>query len=159
MSGYIIATLLRVVSKSFGVLQLGCPLGTVCMQDVKEDPDLMTDDDDDDEMEDLDALAKGMDRGSTAPLPKAASAADTTTNRGTFCCNRHECLHLMSASDLTLSTELCICLYCDIHGPETVHGPSVVCVLLRWLWLLVCFRDSMRVVHDTFQKLACIICH
>lgn len=43
----------------------------------------MSDDDDEDEMEDLDALAKGMDRGRTALVPKAASAAETTTNTGT----------------------------------------------------------------------------
>lgn len=48
----------------------------------------MSDDDDEDEMEDLDALAKGMDRGRTALLPKAASAAETTstTNTGTALC-------------------------------------------------------------------------
>lgn len=55
----------------------------LCLQDVQEDTDLMSDDDDEDEMEDLDALAKGMDRGRTAPLPKAASAAETTTAIGT----------------------------------------------------------------------------
>lgn len=71
--------------KSLEVLQVGCSLCNLCKQDVKEDPDLMTDDDDDDDMEDLDALAKGMDRGRAAPLPKAASAAETTTNIGTFC--------------------------------------------------------------------------
>ena len=74
----------------------------------------MTDDDDDDELEDLDALAKGMDRGRTAPLPKAASAADTATNIGTLCCIKHECVHWMSGSELTLSTESCIWLYCNL---------------------------------------------
>lgn len=52
------------------------------MQDVKEDTSMMTDDDDDDEMEDLDALAKGMDQGRTGPSSKAASAAETATNIG-----------------------------------------------------------------------------
>lgn len=43
------------------------------LQDVREDTSLMTDDDDDDEeMEDLDALATGLDRGQAAPLPKPA---------------------------------------------------------------------------------------
>ena len=51
-------------------------------QDVKEDTSLLSDDDDDDEMEDLDALAKGMDAGRPAPGPKAPSAAETTKNTG-----------------------------------------------------------------------------
>ena len=37
----------------------------------------MTDDDDEEEMEDLDALAKGLDRGAPAAAPKAVSAAET----------------------------------------------------------------------------------
>ena len=41
------------------------------------------DDDDDDEMEDLDALATGLEGGRAAPLPKPASAADTGH---TSCC-------------------------------------------------------------------------
>ena len=93
--------------KSLEVLQVGCSLCNLCKQDVKEDPDLMTDDDDDDDMEDLDALAKGMDRGRAAPLPKAASAAETTTNIGTFCCIKHECMHLLSASELTPTARSC----------------------------------------------------
>lgn len=58
---------------------------SVCIlapQDVKEDTSLLSDDDDDDEMEDLDALARGMDRGRTASSPTAASAAETTKNAG-----------------------------------------------------------------------------
>jgi len=47
------------------------------LQDVKEDTSLLTDDDDDDEMEDLDALAKGLDEGTPAVSPKPASAAET----------------------------------------------------------------------------------
>lgn len=80
---------------------------SLCMQDMKEDPDLMSDDDDEDEMEDLDALAKGMDRGRTALLPQAASAAETTTSIGTFCCVliRQECMHLTSASELNHAAE------------------------------------------------------
>lgn len=45
-------------------------------EDVKEDTSLMTDDEDEDEMEDLDALAKGLDH-----KPKAASAAETGRRR------------------------------------------------------------------------------
>ena len=81
------------------------------MQDVKQDPDLMTDDDDDDDMEDLDALAKGMDRDQNAPLPKAASAADTTKHTGTSCCIKHECMHLTTASKFTHTAESYICLF------------------------------------------------
>ena len=44
---------------------------------MKEDTSLLTDDDDDDEMEDLDALAKGLDEGTPAASPKPASAAAT----------------------------------------------------------------------------------
>jgi len=47
------------------------------LQDVKEDTSLMTDDNDDDDMEDLDALAKGLDQGTPGASPKPASAADT----------------------------------------------------------------------------------
>lgn len=82
------------------------------MQGVKEDPDLMTDDDDDDEMEDLDALAKGMDRRQPAPLPKAASAAETTTNTGTFCCIILQCSPLICAPELAHTTKSCIFVYC-----------------------------------------------
>ncbi len=46
------------------------------LQELREDNSLMTDDEDEEEMEDLDALAKGLDC-SPAALPKAASAADT----------------------------------------------------------------------------------
>ena len=67
----------------------GCLGRRLCLQDVKEDTDLMSDDDDEDEMEDLDALAKGMDRGRTAPLPKPASAAEITTNIGSECIALH----------------------------------------------------------------------
>ena len=51
-----------------------------CVQEAREDTSLMTDDDDDDdEMEDLDALATGLDRGQVAPLPKPASDTGHTS--------------------------------------------------------------------------------
>ncbi|DBA95096.1 TPA: hypothetical protein ACH3X1_002608 [Trebouxia sp. C0004] len=50
-------------------------------EDAKEDTSLLTDDDDDDEMDDLDALAKGLDQGSPAASPKPASAAETGRKR------------------------------------------------------------------------------
>ena len=101
------------------------------MQDVKEDPDLMTDDDDDKEMEDLDALAKGMDRRHPAPLPKAASAVETITDIGTFCSSQHECTHLTCAPDLAHTVKSCICLCCCWHaGSSLCLQPACVFTVL-----------------------------
>ena len=47
------------------------------MQDGRENNSLMTDDEDEDEVDDLDALAKGMERGPTSSSGKPPSAAET----------------------------------------------------------------------------------
>ena len=51
----------------------------VVHQDARENNSLMTDDEDEDEVEDLDALAKGMDSRPTSGAAKPSSAAAAST--------------------------------------------------------------------------------
>ena len=92
-------------------------------------------------MEDLDALAKGMDRGRTAPLPKAASAAETTTNIG-----------IASCAVLILNTrfsELCSQVKRSSHASELNYAVSQVAnVILVVASLYGCISTCSWLLSD-----------